>query len=72
MSAFNIQKNRFMKKANEKKIQKEILTNPILQILNKDEEMEDLNSSTSPCLSVPIFSPTKFIFPTLASLKKIK
>ncbi|CAD8112766.1 unnamed protein product [Paramecium sonneborni] len=72
MSAFNIQKNRFIMKANQKKSQKEILIHPILVIQNKDEEMEDLNSPTSPCLSVPIFCPTKFIFPTLASSQKIK
>ncbi|CAK57526.1 unnamed protein product (macronuclear) [Paramecium tetraurelia] len=61
-----------MKKAQEKQQKKEISTSPLLIILNKDEEIDDLNSPTSPHLSIPIFSPTKFIFPNLKYQKQIK
>ncbi|CAD8166418.1 unnamed protein product [Paramecium pentaurelia] len=72
MSTLNIEKNRFMKKAYEKKSQREISTSPLLMILKTDEEIDDLNSPISTHLQIPIFSPTKFIFPNLAYQKKIK
>ncbi|CAD8082202.1 unnamed protein product [Paramecium primaurelia] len=73
MNTFNIDKNRFMKKANEKKSQKMISTNPLLILKIREEDFDDdLNSPTSPHLSIPIFSPTKFIFPTPGTSQKIK
>ncbi|CAD8174487.1 unnamed protein product [Paramecium pentaurelia] len=72
MNTFNIDKNRFMKKANEKKSQKMISTNPLLILKIREEDFDDLNSPTSPHLSIPIFSPTKFIFPTPGTSQKVK
>ncbi|CAK60975.1 unnamed protein product (macronuclear) [Paramecium tetraurelia] len=72
MNTFNIDKNKYVKKAKEKKSQNKISSNPLLLIKIREEDFDDLNTSTSPHLSIPIFSPTKFIFPSLVAIQKVK
>lgn len=48
MNNFNIDKNRFMKKANEKKSKKMLASNPLFLIKKKEDDLDDLNSPSSP------------------------
>ncbi|CAD8097277.1 unnamed protein product [Paramecium primaurelia] len=72
MNSLNIEKNKFMKRAIERKSQREINLTPSIVLSDKEIEIDDFDSPTTLNLQIPIFSPTKMIFSLPKSTGTIK
>ncbi|CAK58061.1 unnamed protein product (macronuclear) [Paramecium tetraurelia] len=72
MNSLNIENNKFMKRAIQRKSQREISLTPTIVFSNKEIEIDDFDSPTTLNLQIPIFSPTKMIFSLPKSAGTIK
>ncbi|CAD8194566.1 unnamed protein product [Paramecium octaurelia] len=72
MNSLNIENNKFMKRAIQRKSQREISLTPTIVLSNKEIEIDDFDSPTTLNLQIPIFSPTKMIYSLPKSAGTIK
>ncbi|CAD8116335.1 unnamed protein product [Paramecium primaurelia] len=72
MNSLKIENNKFMKRAIQRRSQREINLTPTIILSDKDIEIDDFDSPTSLNLQIPIFSPTKMIFSLPKSDRTIK